>query len=102
MPLLDHFHPPLADRPPWSSIATTWAVTLTRWLNATLASDEFIAYPTIRLGAHVEADVAEYDRRTNGNHANGNGGVATLTEAPPAVGSCPVIFPDDLEVRVGT
>ena len=102
MPLLDHFHGPLAELPPWSSIATTWAVSLTRWLNSTLSTDEFIAFPTIHLGAHVEADVAEYDKRTNGTSANGNGAVATLIETPPAVGTFSAIFPDDLEVRVGT
>jgi hypothetical protein len=102
MPLLDHFHPPLAELPPWSSIATTWAVSLTRWLNATLSTDEFIAFPTIHLGTHVEADVAEYDKRGNGSHVNGNGSVATLTEAPPAVGTFPVVFPDNIEVRVAT
>jgi hypothetical protein len=102
MPLLDHFHAPLADLPPWSSVATTWAVTLVRWLNRTLPAGEFVAYPTIRLGTQVEADVAEYDRRANGTRANGNGGVATLSEAPPAVGTFPVVFPDEIEVRVGT
>lgn len=102
MPLLDHFHPPLADLPPWSSVSTMWAATLARWLNATLPAEEFIAYPTIHLGTHVEADVAEYDRRANGTHPNGNGAVATLPEAPPAVGTIAAVFPDDFEVRVGT
>ncbi|MBM3980540.1 MAG: hypothetical protein FJ304_09680 [Planctomycetes bacterium] len=102
MPLLDHFHPPLAELPPWSSVATTWAVSLTRWLNATLSTDEFIAFPTIHLGAHVEADVAEYDKRTNGANSNGNGGVVTLAEVPPATGTFAAVFPDDLEVRVAT
>lgn len=102
MPLRDHFHPPLKNRPPWSSVTTAWAMSLTRWLNRTLPVGEFIAYPTIHLGAQVEADVAEYDKRTNGGSVNGNGGVATLTEAPPVVGTFPIIFPDDIEVRVGT
>jgi hypothetical protein len=102
MPLLDHFHPPLADLPPWSSVATTWAVSIMRWLNRTLPAGEFIAYPTIHLGAQVEADVAEYDKRGNGHAVNGNGAVATLPQAPPAVGSFPAVFPDELEVRVGT
>ena len=102
MPLFDHFHPPLADLPPWSSVATTWAVSLMRWLNRTLPPGEFIAYPTIHLGAQIEADVAEYDKRGNGHAANGNGGVATLPQAPPAVGTFPAVFPDELEVRVGT
>jgi hypothetical protein len=102
MPLLDHFHAPLADRPPWSSITTMWAATLSRWLNNTLPSGEFIAYPTIHLGTQVEADVAEFDQRQNGIRTNGNGALATLSEAPPAVGSFPVVFPDNIEIRVGT
>ena len=90
MPLLDHFHPPLADLPPWSSVATTWAVSLMRWLNRTLPAGEFIAYPTIHLGAQVEADVAEYDKRTNGGAAMATGGVATLLQIPlPWVHSSP-------------
>jgi len=72
-----------------------------RWLNHTLPAGEFVAYPTIHLGTQVEADVAEFDKR-NGGHHNGNGGMATLVEAPPAVGTFPILFPDDLEVRVGT
>lgn len=100
MPLLDHFHAPHYDRPPWSSVATAWAMSLTRWLNRTLPQNEFIAYPTIHLGTQVEADVAEYDKRTNGGPANG--GVAVLPEAPPAVLTLPAIFPDEVEVRVGT
>lgn len=101
MPLLDHFHPPLYRRPPWESVTTTWAVMLTDWLNRTLPEGEFVAYPTIHLGAQVEADVAEYDLR--GNSAPGtDGGVSTLPEAPPAALTVPVIFPDDIEVRVGT
>ncbi|MCI0703141.1 MAG: DUF4058 family protein [Planctomycetia bacterium] len=102
MPLLDHFHPPLADLPPWSSVSTMWAASLARWLNNTLPVGEFVAYPTIHLGTQVEADVAEYDRRANGARSNGSGGVATLPEAPPAVGTIPAVFPDNVEVRVGT
>ena len=101
MPLRDHFHPPYYELPPWSSVATTWAVTLVRWLNSTLPSGEFVAYPTIHLGTQVEADVAEYDKGANGGHVNG-GGVATLPEAPPAILSLPAFFPDDIEIRVGT
>lgn len=101
MPLLDHFDPPLADLPPWPSIATMWAATLARWLNNSLPSGEFVAYPTIHLGTQVEADVAEFDRRVNGSHVNGDGGVATVPEAPPAVGSFQTVFPDSVEIRVG-
>jgi hypothetical protein len=101
MPLLDHFNPPYYDLPPWSSVATSWAMSLTRWLNRTLPQGEFIAFPTIHLGTRVEADIAEYDKRANGEQPNGIG-VATLPEAPPAVLTLPAIFPDDIEIRVGT
>jgi hypothetical protein len=79
-----------------------WAATLSRWLNNALPAGEFVAYPTIHLGTQVEADVAEFDQRQDGTRANGNGGVAILSEAPPAVGTFPVVFPDNVEIRVGT
>jgi hypothetical protein len=100
MPLLDHFHLPLYNRPPWSSVTTMWAAELVRWLNRTLPEGEFIAYPTLHLGTEVEADVAEYDMRTNGSSANGS--TATLPQAPPAIVTIAAVFPDEVEVRVGT
>jgi hypothetical protein len=72
MPLRDHFHPPLYNRPPWSSITTMWAAGLVRWLNRTLPEGEFIAYPTLHLGTEVEAGVAEYDMRPNGSGTTGS------------------------------
>ncbi|QJX00900.1 hypothetical protein FTUN_8538 [Frigoriglobus tundricola] len=75
MPLRDHFHPPLYKRPPWSSITTMWAAELVRWLNRTLPTGEFVAYPTLHLGTQVEADVAEYNLGAVGanGHRDGNG-----------------------------
>ena len=105
MPLLDHFHPPLYKRPPWSSVTTMWAAELVRWLNRTLPAGEFIAYPTLHLGTQVEADVAEYDLRAEGanGHRNGSGvALAAQPDAPPAVATIAAIFPDVMEVRVGT
>jgi hypothetical protein len=99
MPLRDHFHPPLADRPPWEAVATMWTSALVRWLNRTLPRGEYVAYPTVHLGPHVEADVAEYEV---GGGAGRNGAVATLPAAPPAAFTVPAVFPDDIEVRVGT
>src|SRR6478609_8304663 len=104
MPLLDHFHPPLLDDPPWTSLYTLWAAGVVRWLNQTLPTGEFRAYANVRLGAHVEADVAEYRRSSaNGAHApepGKNGGVATLPAAPPATASFPLALPDDIEVQI--
>ena len=104
MPLLDHFHPPLLDDPPWTSLYTLWVAGMVRRLNQTLPPGEFRAFANVRLGPHVEADVAEY-RRTAGDHTPApgrNGGASTLTlpAAPPAVASVPLIFPDDVEVQI--
>lgn len=101
MPLLDHFHAPLYKRPPWSSITTMWVAELVRWLNRTLPAGQFVAYPTIHLGTEVEADVVEYDTR-GAQNGSANGGIATLPEAPPALLTVPAVFPDEIEVRVGT
>lgn len=104
MPLLDHFHPPLLDDPPWPSLYTLWASAVVRWLNQTLPAGEFRAFANVRLGAHVEADVAEYRRtQANGTHAaepHSNGAVATLPAAPPALASFPLVLTDDIEVQI--
>ena len=104
MPLLDHFHAPLLDDPPWSSLYTMWAASVVRWLNRTLPAGEFRAFANVRLGAQVEADVAEFRRLpTNGHHATGlagEGGVATVPSAPPAVAHFALSTPDDIEVQI--
>jgi hypothetical protein len=106
MPLLDHFHPPLLDNPPWTSLYTLWVGRVVAWLNRTLPQGEFRAFANARLGSHVEADVAEYARQaSNGNGVyggSGTGGTATAaeTEAPPVTASIPAVFPDDIEVQI--
>jgi hypothetical protein len=103
MPLLDHFHPPLLDDPPWPSLYTLWASAVVRWLNQTLPAGEFRAFANVRLGTHVEADVAEYRRtQANGNHPAGpaNGALATLPSAPPALARFPLALTDDIEVQI--
>ena len=103
MPLLDHFHAPLLDDPPWTSLYTLWVANVVRWLNRTLPASGFRAFANVRLGPHVEADVAEYLRQpTNGapQSVNGNGGVATLPVATPATASFPFTLPDDVEVQI--
>jgi hypothetical protein len=54
----------------------------------------------MRLGTHVEADVAEFREPDVPRNGSRNGAVATLVEAPPAILTLPVIFPDDLEVEI--
>lgn len=104
MPLLDHFHGPQPRRPQWKAVTGMWVPNVVRWLNRKLPAGQFIAYPTTHLGTEVEADVVEFDLRANGPGANGDetGGVATLTDAPPVVATIPAVFPDDIEVWVGT
>jgi hypothetical protein len=102
MPLLDHFHRPLLDDPPWTSLYTMWAASVVRWLNQTLPAGEFRAFANVRLSTQVQADIAEF-RRANGHELQGsdrNGAVATLPEAPPAQASFPLVMPDDLEVQI--
>ncbi|MFO0805767.1 MAG: DUF4058 domain-containing protein [Gemmataceae bacterium] len=104
MPLLDHFHSPLLDDPPWTSLYTLWASAVVRWLNRTLPAGEFRAFANVRLGANVEADVAEFRRLPeNGMHSDplvNGGGLATLSEAPPALASFPLAAIDDIEVQI--
>jgi hypothetical protein len=98
MPLLDHFHPPLNDELPWSSIGTLWVAKLVEWLNRTLPLDEYRAFANVRLGSQAEADVAEYE--TPGKATGRNGSVLTLPEAPPAVATVDAIFPEEYEVQI--
>lgn len=102
MPLRDHFHPPLLDDPPWSSLYTLWVGKVVSRLNGMLPQGGYRAYANVRLGPHVEADVAEYRRNpTNGvHHPAGDGGVATLPASPPGLGRIPLSLPDDVEVLV--
>jgi hypothetical protein len=54
------------------------------------------------LGAHIEADVAEFENRdVPGPEGNGAGGVAVQVWAPPqATFTMPAVFPDTFEVQV--
>src|SRR5438034_206250 len=98
MPLLDHFHDPATEELYWPSVASAWGVALMGWLNQTLPREEYRAFARMHLGPQVEADVAEFTRR-DADEAGRNGSVATVT-APPAVGTIPAIFPDDVEVVI--
>jgi len=102
MPLRDHFHPPLLAELPWTSLYTLWVGKVVGRLNRTLPGGEYRAFANLRLGPHVEADVAEFRRTgTNGFHHDPNtGGVATLSAAPPTLGRIPLVLPDDVEVQV--
>jgi len=99
MPLLDHFHAPLDDELPWTSIGSLWVSNLVRWLNRELPHDEFRTFANVRLGSQVEADVAEY-KSSNGTTGGRNGSVATLPVASPAQATIPAIFPEEFQVQI--
>lgn len=109
MPLHDHFHGRIADRP-WESFHSRWAVAISDDLNRRLPK-HLVADAPMHLGSAVAADVVESERlEVNGAHSlngeangNGNGGVAVAAEvyAPPATAlSMPVDFPTEIKVEV--
>jgi hypothetical protein len=104
MPLLDHFHPPLLNRPPsWESFPSFWAVAIAEHLNRLLPR-RYIATVATHLGSQVEADVAEFESSFEAEDAPPDGagdGVAVQTWAPPLTTLvAPAVFPDDFEVHV--
>jgi len=99
MPLLDHFHPPLAPVRQWGSIHSAWANTITQQLNRDLLPPEYVAQPRLQLGNQCEIDVATL--HTGG--ARPNGAVATATWAPPRPGQTVAVRfvqSDQFEVQV--
>ncbi len=96
MPLLDHFHPPLLDRAPWSSICTMWIANLVKDLNRTLPRDRFRAFANAHLSSTVEADIAEYDR--GGDQSNSDDAAVALEQ--PALFTIEAQFPDEFEVQI--
>jgi hypothetical protein len=102
MPLLDHFHPPLAPRRHWESFHVNWAGAIADDLNESLLPEGYFAEELAHLGPFVEIDVATFtDSEAS---AEGAGGTATLhirawaPPAPPLV--VPAAFPDAFEVLV--
>jgi hypothetical protein len=102
MPLLDHFHPPLANQRHWEGFHGWWAAALAGSLNEDLLPPEYFAEFQVTLGTRVEVDVATF---TEAGGAAPPGGattaVQTRTWAPPTpVAVVPALFPDDVEVQV--
>src|SRR5436305_15342580 len=103
MPLLDHFHPPLHPYHHWESFHSSWATRLADALNDQWLPPEFLAAEHTHAGAHLEIDVATYERPAEGPRPQADGPqTATLprTWAPPAPSHVlPALFPDSFEVR---
>jgi hypothetical protein len=97
MPLLDHFHPPLAARRHWESFHVNWAGAIADALNEELLPEGYFAEEHAHAGARFEIDVATFDE----TQAGGSTAVATKTCAPPAAKlSVPAAFPDEYAVKV--
>jgi hypothetical protein len=100
MPLLDHFHAPIEEELPWSSLNTLWIGEMVGALNHSLPRERYRAYAMRFLGSDVEADVAEFELTPQPNEPLSNGAVAVETSTLPAMQTMPALFPDDIEIHV--
>jgi len=110
MPLLDHFHPPLAPRRHWESFHGLWAGSIAAALNQGGLPAGYFAEAQVQVGS-IQVDVATFEEdehlhapaRDRGP-ADTAGGTATLAApawAPPAPAlTIPTLVLDDIEVRV--
>lgn len=101
MALLDHFHPPLSSVRHWQGFHSAWANELVRQLNDELLPERYFAEATVKLGVHVEVDVATFQASAAASESNG--GLAVAVWAPPqAPFSVPIDFSglDTFEVQV--
>ena len=86
MPLRDHFRPPVWKLASWEGFHGLWPAIMVQRLVEVLPS-QYMAEPRVHLGSYYEIDVCAYEEdepRKGWSPANGNGGIATATEAPPA------------------
>ena len=104
MPLLDHFHPPLAPRRHWESFHVNWAGAMADTLNDQLLPDGYFAEEHAQLGARVEIDVATFAESDRDASPPRDGATATIPVrvwTPPALAVViPAAFPDSFEVLV--
>lgn len=103
MPLLDHFHAPLAPARHWESFHGSWAAELMRHLNRTVLPEGYFAENQVHVGSRVEPDVPTWELGAKeALQGNGSaGGVAVETWAPPKISVVmPAVFPDEIEVQI--
>jgi hypothetical protein len=103
MPLLDHFHSPLAPRRHWESFHVNWAGTIADALNENLLPEGYFAEEHVHIGARVEIDVATFDGARASSESAGPA-ISTLpprvwTPPAPAI-TIPATFSDSFEVLV--
>ena len=86
MPLRDHFRPPVWKKSSWEGFHGGWPMAMVQQLSP-LLPDDFSAEPRVHLGSYFEIDVCAYEEDEESepgwNGAEGEGGVATATWAPP-------------------
>jgi Protein of unknown function (DUF4058) len=84
MPLLDHFHPPLQEEVPWTTLHHAWATFIMQQLNRSLPRG-FLALAHIHLGGQLQVDVAAGQNEPAWMSAPSEAGVATAAAlwAPP-------------------
>ena len=84
MPLLDHFHPPLAPRRHWESFHVNWAGAIADALNETLLPEGYFAEEHAQLGPWVEIDVATFtDSESSGRASRWDGDTAASVPGLP-------------------
>src|SRR5260370_27447707 len=102
MPLLDHFHAPLAPRRHWESFHVNWAGAIADALNERLLPEGYFAEEHAHLGARVEIDVSTFAEPAPTSPRDG--ATTTLSArvwtppAPPIV--VPTAFPDSFQVLI--
>lgn len=107
MPLRDHFHPPLDERP-WESLHTLWASSIVTLLNGEILPNQYYADAHVHVSQRVVVDVAGFSKTTQpvSSPSGTNGGTATATApapswAPPApLLEWEAVFPKRIEVLV--
>jgi hypothetical protein len=102
MPLLDHFHAPLAPKRHWESFHVNWAGAMADVLNEQLLPEGYFAEEHTKLGPRVEIDMATFAEAPAGTQAQGATATmpAQMWTAPPAAYALPAAFPDQFEVLV--
>jgi hypothetical protein len=105
VPLLDHFHPPLSRRLPFTTLHAGWAVRIADDLNERWLAPNFLAAEIATSAAHPEIDIATYEELSP--PAPGNGRAVSTMAAPTWTAPAPsltaaVVFPPSFEVRIHT
>jgi hypothetical protein len=105
MPLRDHFRSPVDDVHSWDELHGMWPAVMVQQLVRVLP-EPYHAGPGVYLGSLFEVDIATFRDPSQGpepqfDHAEGNGGVAVATCAPPTLTLEPRFPQQDVyEVRI--